>query len=42
MGGSSAPLEPEESVAGMRRVIDRLEPKDSGSFFAYDGSTIPW
>ena len=42
MGGASAPLEPEESVAGMRRVIDRLEPKDSGSFFAYDGSTIPW
>jgi NAD(P)-dependent dehydrogenase (short-subunit alcohol dehydrogenase family) len=42
MGGSSAPLEPEESVAGMRRVIDGLKPENSGEFFAYDGSPIPW
>jgi len=42
MGGSSAPLEPEESVAGMRRVIEGLQPEDSGGFFAYDGATIPW
>jgi len=42
MGGSSAPLEPEESVAGMRRVIEGLGPKDSGEFFAYEGSRIPW
>ena len=42
MGGSLAPLEPEESVSGMRRVIERLQPEDSGSFFAYDGTTIPW
>jgi NAD(P)-dependent dehydrogenase (short-subunit alcohol dehydrogenase family) len=42
MGGSSAPLEPEDSVAGMRRVIDGLSPEDSGGFFGYDGSRIPW
>ena len=42
MGGSSAPLQPDESVAGMRKVIEGLEPKDSGGFFAYDGATIPW
>jgi len=42
MGGSSAPLEPQESVAGMRQVIERLGPNDSGEFFAYDGSRIPW
>ena len=42
MGGSSAPLEPEESVAGIRRVIEKLGPDDSGEFFAYDGSRIPW
>jgi len=42
MGGSSAPLEPEESVAGMRKVIEGLQPKDSGGFFSYDGATIPW
>ena len=42
MGGSSAPLEPEESIAGMRRVIDSLGPEQSGSFFAYDGAEVPW
>ena len=42
MGGSSAPLEPEKSVSGMRRVIERLGPEDSGGFFSYDGSAIPW
>ena len=42
MGGSSAPLRPEDSVAGMRRVIEGLGPEQSGRFFAYDGSEIPW
>jgi hypothetical protein len=42
MGGASAPTEPQESVAGMRRVIDGLGPEQSGRFFAYDGSEIPW
>ena len=42
MGGSSAPLEPEESIAGMRRVIDSLGPEQSGGFFAYDGAEVPW
>ena len=42
MGGSSAPLEPEESVAGMRKVIASLGPQQSGGFFAYDGAEVPW
>ena len=42
MGGASAPLEPEESVAGMRRVIDALAPEQSGGFLGYDGGKIPW
>ena len=42
MGGRSAPLEPEDSVAGMRQVIDGLGPADSGGFFSHDGSEIPW
>jgi NAD(P)-dependent dehydrogenase (short-subunit alcohol dehydrogenase family) len=42
MGGSSAPLQPEKSVSGMRQVIERLGLDDSGGFFSYDGSTIPW
>jgi len=42
MGGGSAPLTPQQSVSGMRQVIDRLNSKDSGEFFSYDGSQIPW
>jgi NAD(P)-dependent dehydrogenase (short-subunit alcohol dehydrogenase family) len=42
MGGASAPLPPEKSVAGMRQVIERLAPAQSGSFLSFDGSQIPW
>jgi len=42
MGGSQAPLTPEQSVSGMRRVIAGLTPEQSGGFYNYDGSTIPW
>jgi NAD(P)-dependent dehydrogenase (short-subunit alcohol dehydrogenase family) len=42
MGGSSAPLDPEDSIGGMRRVIERLSLDDSGGFYGYDGATIPW
>ena len=42
MGGSSAPLSPEQSIAAMRKVIHGLGPDDSGRFFNYDGTEIPW
>jgi NAD(P)-dependent dehydrogenase (short-subunit alcohol dehydrogenase family) len=42
MGGKQAPLGVEESVAGLRRVIAGLGTADSGGFFNYDGSPIPW
>jgi len=42
MGGSSAPLSPDDSVSGMRRVIQGLGSDQSGGFFSYDGSKIPW
>lgn len=42
MGGASAPLSPEESVAGMRKVIAGLGAGDSGAFIGYDGISIPW
>ena len=42
MGGAGAPLAPETSVAGLRKVIGGLTPADSGKFFSYDGSPIPW
>ena len=42
MGGAGAPLSPQTSVAGLRKVIAGLKPSDSGRFFSYDGSSIPW
>jgi NAD(P)-dependent dehydrogenase (short-subunit alcohol dehydrogenase family) len=42
MGGPQAPLSPEDSVAGMRRVIDGLDLAQTGRFLVYDGSTLPW
>ena len=42
MGGPSATVTPKDSVAGMRAVIDRITPSDSGRFFRFDGSEIPW
>lgn len=43
MGGKKAPLSPEESVTSMMKVIQGfvLE-KDTGKFFNYDGTIIPW
>ena len=42
MGGAGAPLSPQASVAGLRRVIAGLKPSDSGKFYSHDGSSIPW
>lgn len=42
MGGSGADIEVGDSVSGMRRVITGLMPADTGRFFNYDGSDIPW
>lgn len=42
MGGTSAPLEPEESVRGLLRVIDGLRIEHSGRFFDYSGAEIAW
>jgi NAD(P)-dependent dehydrogenase (short-subunit alcohol dehydrogenase family) len=42
MGGKGAPLSPEESVSGLRRVIAGLGKAESGGFFGYDGEAIPW
>jgi len=42
MGGSGAPLAPETAVAGLRKVLAGLKAEDSGRFFSYDGSSIPW
>jgi NAD(P)-dependent dehydrogenase (short-subunit alcohol dehydrogenase family) len=42
MGGWDAPLTPDESVAGMRALIDDFRMENSGRFFRYNGTEIPW
>lgn len=42
MGGKEAAITPQDSVAGMRAVIERLTPAENGKFFNYDGSELPW
>ena len=42
MGGQGAPLTPEVSVRGLRKVLGGLRPEDSGKFYSHDGSPIPW
>jgi NAD(P)-dependent dehydrogenase (short-subunit alcohol dehydrogenase family) len=42
MGGSSAPISVRDSVAGMRREIEQLNPEKSGSFLTWKGVVHPW
>jgi NAD(P)-dependent dehydrogenase (short-subunit alcohol dehydrogenase family) len=42
MGGPNGLINAQQSVNGMRKVIDKLTLADSGKFFAYDGKVIPW
>jgi NAD(P)-dependent dehydrogenase (short-subunit alcohol dehydrogenase family) len=42
MGGPNAMIPVEQSVTGLRQVISRLTPSDSGKFFDYDGQMLPW
>ena len=42
MGGSAAPLSPEQSVRGLRKVLDAVTLDDSGKFFSHDGAEVAW
>jgi len=42
MGGSGAAISVRESVSGIRSVIAGLKPRDTGTFWNYDGSPMPW
>jgi len=42
MGGDEAPYTPQESVAGMRALVERFSMAQSGRFFRFDGSELPW
>ena len=42
MGGENANLTPEESITGMRAVIEKLGPADTGTYWSYSGEEVPW
>ena len=42
MGGSSAPVEVENSAAGIRNVIESLSSDDNGTFWTFEGEQMPW
>ncbi len=42
MGGPRAPLQPDESVALMLKVISGLKPGESGQFLGPEGEPLPW
>lgn len=42
MGGANAPIGPEESISGMRKVIDGTNLGDAGGFFNFDGGRLSW
>ena len=42
MGGENAALTPEQSVSGIRTVIDSLTPEDNGTFRIHNGGQNPW
>lgn len=42
MGGAAAPTAVEDSASGMRAVVARLMPADTGKFYNFDGAEIPW
>jgi len=42
MGGAQAPLQPDESVAAMLKVIAGLKAGQSGQYLGPDGEALPW
>jgi len=42
MGGAGAPVQPDESARGMKRIVDRATMADSGKFVDYCGEAIAW
>ena len=42
MGGPNADITPEESAAGIQKVIASLGIKDTGKFFKWNGEIHPW
>jgi NAD(P)-dependent dehydrogenase (short-subunit alcohol dehydrogenase family) len=42
MGGPNADITPEESAAGIQKVIASLGMNDTGKFFKWNGDIHPW
>ena len=42
MGGPQAALTPQESVAGLLALLQKVGPDDSGGFFDWQGDPLPW
>lgn len=42
MGGPNGLIDADESVTGMRKMIDAFLLRQSGSFIKYEGSAMPW
>ncbi|MEZ5833598.1 MAG: SDR family oxidoreductase [Dongiaceae bacterium] len=42
MGGSGAPVTIEQSITGIRRIIDKVTQAESGHFYDYTGRQLPW
>ena len=42
MGGPDADIAPDVSISGMRKVIEKLTLKKTGSFIAYSGNELEW
>jgi NAD(P)-dependent dehydrogenase (short-subunit alcohol dehydrogenase family) len=42
MGGPNGLIDAEQSVAGMRAVLEHFSLAQSGSFVKYDGTAMPW
>lgn len=41
-GSRVAPLTPNQSITGMLEVISKLSPEDTGKFYSYNGSELPF
>ena len=42
MGGPNAPVQIDESVKGMMKVIETTDINNTGTFLNYDGKELPW
>ena len=42
MGGPNAPVQIDESVKGMMKVIETTDISNTGTFLNYDGKELPW